>query len=205
LDAARCAFAAAILFAAPQAGAQDRPDIALLRAKAFSIYAPGSCPTAQRAPFDLVLECKFRGKQAIFFLKGNRSQHPPKNAQIADELARELFRQTIAEVDPRMNESIETSDSGGHLGNDELTAAWWGVNGYYKRTEKRVLFRVYFGNDYTLGVALAISELSGPPTSKPLGSPRMTVTTLADPPEEVLTMLGSFHRTERPLGFRLRE
>ena len=111
------------------------------------------------------------------------------------DLARTLFREMVSEIDPQMNASTDIHSSGGptDLRHDGESAGQWHVDADYKRFEKRVLFRVQFGKSLRTGLALAISDLTGPPTVKTV-APGVTVTEYAGVPEEVLTILGSFGR-----------
>jgi hypothetical protein len=70
---ARSFFTAALLlfFAFLVAGRQanGQPEIVQYRGKLFSVLAPGSCERLDKANFELVLTCEFRGKNVHFYLK----------------------------------------------------------------------------------------------------------------------------------------
>ena len=66
-----------VCFAMTLVSVGSADDITFQRGRLFSIYSPGSCQRLERAKFELVLDCNFRGKNAQFYLK----EFPPFPAQ----------------------------------------------------------------------------------------------------------------------------
>jgi hypothetical protein len=173
-------------------------DIALQRGQRFSLYAPSSCQRRERERFTLVLDCNFRGKAVVFYLKEFPGQlgvefdpreNPP--TQLNQEAYRNsAWRAMVDDIDPGLRERVKAFSWGSKTGQDVdglVSQESYVLNDKDPKdldhVTKCVFLRVQTYRRGFSGVPLAVSDVDG---VTHLG--RVECNSL---PAEVPTILGS--------------
>jgi len=174
-----------------QAGAvQADGDITLQQGKHFSLYASANCRKVDLPQVDLLLECKFNGKEARFYLKEfPRMAMPTTNLARIDTNAEceRLLRLMLKDVDGGVGERIRLF--GGAATFAPTVYSYYGFTypsvelarkSALDAAQKRVLFRAHSDARVGTGMLVVISDFD-----------RANLRHGHGVPDEVLTMFAS--------------
>jgi hypothetical protein len=152
-------------------------DIALQVGQRFSLYAPPNCRRLEQAGFALVLDCNFRGKTVLFYLKEFPGQlgvefDPRKNPPTRlhqDAYLNTALQTIVDELDTVTSERMKFFSHGSSTG-DDVDALFW-QEGYlssgkdlkdFEHVAKCVFLRVQTYRRGLSAVLFAVSDVDGP-------------------------------------------
>jgi hypothetical protein len=165
----------------------------------FSLYASGNCKRVQREKIDLMLECRFEGKQATLVLKEFPDTRPPLVAERNQDpdLVQRWARNALGGIDPELGSRVRLSGGSSEYGETSAPTILNRFGFLYKNSqdatsysqdfEKRVLVRVHYSLGYGVAVLVAMSDFDQTTLMKPNRGV----------PDELLTTFRSLDLVER--------